>query len=1803
MKLLNKILAGAPAIESRGDFSPKLNESPRKQSTPLIYTTPKSIQSPVETTSSPHDAQHSLELSSGIELNEVDRDAIASLNRVRGLQFKPRTPEHNEIKEIPPPGTSHIPNVSHNEINRSLSTRNNMSGSVKNFDDVTKPGSILANVTSLISSATNIIAKAKSSYPVQSCLPLGAEDTRRRLQYLATNASDMHSYIPSEPMAAMETSMTSYSMPPHSNSMIGGSAASVSAQREESVEDTVDHSTYAPSTYAPSQISYVPPSVHSQDTYPPPPPPPGPPPSEQTLKESYKLSAGEQADVRIAVNSLQRAVESRDPITAKLASIQVGYLSSGSPMKQTALGDLGTPLLLIQLMHITTMDAPVIEEVLHAINCLCRLNDKLSTTNTKNVTAFSNVRFYKLLIEKIIMFQSNVIICERGCIAIRNFSITMDQATNLGLAGACELLVTVFSKYEMNPAIMEKAINAMVALALDFRNVDVLVHAGVIRSLVVVLEDLAVGQHDSIYIAICQFFERVASVINHVNIIQRHEVCEALVTQLELRYNSLEVADSALAVLVKLSLHHSLLGALSKGNLTSVLSSILAAHPNSSPCLQNVCVLVCKLSSHSAENVLALRVTDIYNLLSDGLRRLGSLELDEDVCGAIGWLCGRVKVAGKVQIRNYGDVRACPFIIAALARAVAGDHENNGAAIARCVTRVIAGSSEFQENMGQHGVCPLLLSKCLDWSELYQLDALIAVEHLCVHSEDDVDKSFSEMNAARFVLAGAPSVVEKILDAAMASYLLQKDASQSPNTNDERRRLHDPSLYRDVVEVAFRAMRNLCMFDSSLFIQNVNQCQRFTKVIQKFGDTPAVIVWVLRTLRTAVDQEDSALALEAAEVPAACVGVLGVSRDDVDVCLEVCDVIQMFTSFEQPLASMIEAKVCERLGAILNVHISNEDVVAAACDALRSVLTKSMQPATRARVLSVCPSLVESLRSHPTSTKIIKCTCFIIEFLGRRFAGGSSGSAVWESFTSTQAGALTALLDDGYPDRDTVLWIVKAISTIHAAFADDSSACQSVVKIIKKYTNDADIIMSCCICIRRLCNHSPDNVARVTGADGCVAIAIALQCASRCEREDVTSAAVSALYALASDSPGNCEKLGAAGVCELLMQCYSAAAEWMTSTKALEKLLSCIARLVRPESTKYTVLKNLNRFVELGSISIAVKGLLRHHESTSLARAGCIAVRNLAFDYNIKARLGREMACEALMDALVGHIDDVEITEAALGAVAQLATVPENGSRFNSCGVHEVLIDMLRCHLQKETLCARCLEAMASLTFVDASDDGLARRQRDRLASLDIHELLVAALECHVLSFVVRAPTLLVVGRLAENNQDFREQFEGAGGCEAVCATRIDLLKHSAVAANACYAIANLANGSANNKARLGKADACKLVVSALKAHIMDSEVAKQGCRAIHHLARDDAANSDMLGSLGACETVLTISEYFISKPDSDAVSEAAAEAASSLSSNSEANARKLSVSEACEEVVRVAEKALSSKDTTLALSAAATVLKISQGGPSHLQSLGAAGACEAVVKMLSELPRDTTLVISMIQALAALCRFGTERVTTNVGNLNRISNSGAFEILVDIMKANVNIAEVSRVCSMAISHMAYEKDHQAKLRDLGAPELTLFILKTHMSLPLVVESACRAISNLTSAPSSAVKLVSENAFDLLAQALSLHWETYETVVAICAAIVNCSASCDRDFLVGVKSSDMFESLVKALGLHIASPAGGVVVCLALRALVENMPKKSRAELVSMGVCGALVQFLDANISHPKAGDVTHIITAQANLF
>jgi len=289
------------------------------------------------------------------------------------------------------------------------------------------------------------------------------------------------------------------------------------------------------------------------------------------------------------------------------------------------------------------------------------------------------------------------------------------------------------------------------------------------------------------------------------------------------------------------------------------------------------------------------------------------------------------------------------------------------------------------------------------------------------------------MNAARFVLAGAPYTVEKLLDGALASYLLQKDAQRSPNASDEKKKVHDPSLYRDVVEVSFRAMRNLCMFDSSLFIQNVNQCQRFTKVIQKFGDVPAVIVWVLRTLRTAVDQEDSALALEAAEVPATCVSVLGVAKEDVEVCLEACGVIQMFTSFERPLASMIEAKVCERLGLLLTIHISNEDVVAAACDALRAVLTKSMQPATRARVLSVCPSLVDSLRSHPTSTKIIKCTCFIIEFLGRRFAGGSSGSAVWESFTSTQASALTALLDDGYPDRDTVLWIVKAISTIHAA--------------------------------------------------------------------------------------------------------------------------------------------------------------------------------------------------------------------------------------------------------------------------------------------------------------------------------------------------------------------------------------------------------------------------------------------------------------------------------------------------------------------------------------------------------------------------------------------------------------------------------------------------------------------------------------------------------------------------------------------------------------------------------------------------
>eukprot|EP01041_Mallomonas_annulata_P001197 gene1197-2325_t len=1473
-----------------------------------------------------------------------------------------------------------------------------------------------------------------------------------------------------------------------------------------------------------------------------------------------QLSSEEMADVDRSIQNLQRAIDSRDPVSARQASAKIADLCMNDSSKQTALGELGACAMITSLLWGWLKESAALEAALCAVASLCKDRDGKYNNNVKNIHSLRQAGALDMVVGTMQRNLSNANICEMGCLALTNLSYDEEERTALGTAGGCEVVVNVIAEHFHTLRVVERAAMALAALSKEKSNVLTLYRLDVCRTMVAIL-NIPNVRSINVSVAAC----------NTLGNIGQHREClekliesqgdlalvETLCNWSETQY-VVEAASIALSRLGGIDTSNKALGKL--GACEAIATSFRGLMPIETVAIA-IAIAISELAYNSKSNCKKFNSAGICDVLVEALVLHDIPMVDETIC----WAIYRMAYNNPEIVAKFGSLGLCQQIAVVLERSAMGGNEVTVKAAIAVICVITMGNTGNQASFALTAVGRVLMTLFDDeWSASVKIHALWAINYLCRAGK--AEDSINDVNVAHFMMANIHTELMSIF-----AFVIES------NENKE-------TVPIEFVEALCWATRNISMLYAHAFGRR--GCQLVLEVLNIYNNDPRIVWPICSILRWLASCKEIVVTGDGTAI---CVAITQVMEDFSDypaVCEAVCAAAVQLSIYDEIIEVFVSLNVCAHVVNIINSHINELGLCIAACATIHDIGISCSLAAQKIGLCGGCEAITNALRANVSSLELSDSVCCSIHVLG------SNNSEHVQIFNEMNAAELIIdAMKIHNASRTLVIHACRAIwilasTTVEARHQlGNLQACHVIIESMRRYYDNLELGEHGCRAIYSLCKDVPENVERFGELDAYAVVMAVLQRAFSNQDVFLVGVTARAVMALSVGNAKNQDRFGGIGACELILGCmYSS---WMRGVWNMEGLLLALAYLCRSDSSRSsTNVRNLNLLIAGGAVKIAVRELRKYTDNTGIARAGCIAIRNLAFDVATKSNLGAESACEAVVDVFNFHGQDVEVIEYAAGAIANLAGTLSNVTAFMDLGVYEAITDKLLSFVSNESVTIACCSAIVNLAAGNEENPNLKRQQQDQFGALEIHELLVVALDMHKSSIKLAVAACGAIMNLTEGNAESATVFGSAGACEAVSQSlSLHCVASDALAASACSAIWCLAVGNAKNKRRFSATEACEYVILALVTHIANPSSAEHACLAIRHLADGNTENSSKLGGAGACEAVIKVLSIHVGDTS---VAEAASGAVVSLSTNNRENAKRLGGFGACDEVVRSIQKSITSRDETLASTSASAVSRLTASSPDNQQALGTSGACELMIELLQMWKKKPRVEAVVLGAIASLCRYGAERTTANALNISRMVKVGALEAIMKKLKDFQQDSEVCDAGCLALRNLAHEEEHQTRLGVIGACGLVLTILKKHMPLPDVTEKACGAISNLALISNNAKSLADNDVFALLGQAFFMHLGILDTAIAICGAVVNLTANGNRESAPIMESSGIFKSIVKALNVHIESPYMGMAVCLAIANLIHICQGQSRDEFISLGACEAIVAVFQHNSDNPR---------------
>lgn len=300
-----------------------------------------------------------------------------------------------------------------------------------------------------------------------------------------------------------------------------------------------------------------------------------------------------------------------------------------------------------------------------------------------------------------------------------------------------------------------------------------------------------------------------------------------------------------------------------------------------------------------------------------------------------------------------------------------------------------------------------------------------------------------------------------------------------------------------------------------------------------------------------------------------------------------------------------------------------------------------------------------------------------------------------------------------------------------------------------------------------------------------------------------------------------------------------------------------------------------------------------------------------------------------------------------------------------------------------------------------------------------------------------RAFVTITAIAMQTKNTEAMADFLDDGGCEALVQIMGQYAGPSEeIAANCCLTICILAWSLRDLKEFVGEIGGCELVNFAASMHIGDPYVSEYGSAAIALLAKDDISNSFKLAEDGACDIVAQIGNFGFNIRNSRCV-EVATNVCYAFALLSEAvNGSRLQdcgadglVSELCR---------LHLKNATFAVAGIKALCGLSSLNAKHREELGRVGACQHAVDVLI-LHSSTAMAQQAVETIMHL--------SLSPNNTAKLGAAGACEEIVKALRTKLLEYEFGAEVSAGamynlVTYGTTGPENKQKMLDSGAIEV-----------------------------------------------------------------------------------------------------------------------------------------------------------------
>lgn len=477
---------------------------------------------------------------------------------------------------------------------------------------------------------------------------------------------------------------------------------------------------------------------------------------------------------------------------------------------------------------------------------------------------------------------------------------------------------------------------------------------------------------------------------------------------------------------------------------------------------------------------------------------------------------------------------------------------------------------------------------------------------------------------------------------------------------------------------------------------------------------------------------------------------------------------------------------------------------------------------------------------------------------------------------------------------------------------------------------------------------------------------------------------------------------------------------------------------------------------------------------------------------------------------------------------------------FGQCGLAEVLMAALTCHVDDHRIVESSMDAIRCLCCLPSN--------RLRLVHSGACESVGRCFTQYGSSVDLCCWIARVVGHLAKDSEEACDRFGQVGACESIVSILQRHQTHPSLCTEVCWALYQLSKPMPPNRDRMANEFAPETLSAVFKLHAHIEEFAVEACRALRWMISSE--EDDLIARIARAGIMPSIFKALKKCPESESLSQYAFELIyylscdasnipkllaydvlnalvvnldrhSGLESMAEWGLRtvtklafyedtriKMRSAGLCETVVTTVQRQAISPSVschgTLAIGSLATE-------PTNESRLTTAGACEACVGALRRHESDIAVVINSCFAMHFLA--------ASANNISWMGVNGACEALTSALKQHqADYAAVASSGIRALASLAYQDEgNLRRFHAAGACPVVVDCLKTHGDVPEVAQESCRAIYNLGGDNSNVSELGSRGSCGLVVTVLTTHANLPSVLTQACLAVSSLAVKAKSD--------------------------------------------------------------------------------------